>query len=213
MARRQREKERWRERALFRSASLAADINHRQGIRDVILILLVNFTRTCVRCPTNVISLIPVEEKSIENKISYVIHINIIHIFISIMFIIYASIFLVYIKVYTRTLSLYEQVLTYKRQILSEQGKRPYVKDCLVADEICARQSCNRNAVQEFMACLVAGSLGVVERISVVLLAKLRRFNPLIMLLKTRALPAHFSTCGSEHDGKLELRENYRKLM
>jgi len=87
----------------------------------------------------------------------------------------------------------------YKRQILSEQGKRPYVKDCLVADEICARQSCNRNAIQEFMACLVVGSLGVVERISVVLLAKLRRFNPLIMLLKTRALPAHFSTCRSEH--------------
>ncbi|KYQ51565.1 hypothetical protein ALC60_09331 [Trachymyrmex zeteki] len=99
----------------------------------------------------------------------------------------------------------------YKRQILSEQGKRLHVKDCIVTDEICARQSCNRNAVQEFMACLVAGSLGVVERISVVFLAKLRGFNPLIMLLKARALPAHFSTCGN--DEQLALRENHRKPM
>lgn len=78
-------------------------------------------------------------------------------------------------------------------------------------DEICARQSCNRNAVQEFMACLVAGSLVVVvvvvvERISVVLLAKLRGFNLLITPLKARALSAHFSTsCGNEHDERLRV--------
>lgn len=34
----------------------AADINHRQGVRDVILISLVNFSHGRVRCPTNVIS-------------------------------------------------------------------------------------------------------------------------------------------------------------
>lgn len=84
----------------------------------------------------------------------------------------------------------------------------------MVADEIHARQSCNRNVVQEFMACLVAGSLDVVERISVVLLAKLRGFNPLITPLKARALSVNFSTSrGSKHDGRLALRENHRKLM
>lgn len=49
-------KKRDREKEPFSVRLLAADINHRQRVRDVILILLVNFSHGRVRCPTNVIS-------------------------------------------------------------------------------------------------------------------------------------------------------------
>lgn len=105
-------------------------------------------------------------------------------------------------------------VYNYKCWALSGQSKCLFAKGCIVVDEICARQSCNRIAVQEFIACLVAGSLNVVERISVVLLAKLRGFNPLITPLKARALFVHFSAPrGSKHDGRITLRENHRKII
>jgi len=69
---------------------------------------------------------------------------------------------------------------------------KSYAKRCIAADKIHAKRSCNRNVAKEFMARLVAGSLDVVEKISVVLLAHLRGFNLLITLPKACIIRASF---------------------
>lgn len=117
-ARRQREKERRRERALFRSAPRYRHINHRQGARDVILIFLVNFTRTC---PTNVVSRRHEPKKRNKNRATYRLYINI--------YLIYR-----YVPVYAPMF-----IAVYKRRTSSEQSKCLFAKGCVTVDGICAK--------------------------------------------------------------------------